>query len=413
MKIVDGSTLFRRILCSAVILLGAGTSQTTLANSYNFCVGVETDLENVNFGEDYFTQVFPNVLVPYIKVKVTKGAEVIVNTTYAGSGGCISFTHATTGEFRLEITSEMRIPRTDNSSDHNIVRVLNGNGDLVGWNVFHTFSGTTGTQVFTLPQSNRTNLIAIADWAYRRHSDGLVNKITEVRDSFGVCETDNSCNGTYAGSTATVYINPIHNKRKFLIGHELGHSFIAHWFADNPAPAQLGGQGSLYSRNEGGTACEWSGAGAHAMHSKEYSSGALLEAFPHYYSTYLFNDATETDAAFWYYKDGTGITEVDMESGPTGGATAYMEATCTGSDALRSVELDWARQLWDFRTNSGDIPSNYALTRMIKNGLTSAGWDMEDAWPKLQTGMDVYDTANATDFRTRWDTFGAANGIDH
>ncbi len=57
-------------------------------------------------------------------------------------------------------------------------------------------------------------------------------------------------------------------------------------------------------------------------------------------------------------------------------------------------------RLWDFRTNSGDMRSNYALTRMIKNGLTSGGWDMEAAWPKLQTGMDIYDTANTTNFRT-------------
>lgn len=249
----------------------------------------------------------------------------------------------------------------------------------------------------------------------------MIAKVKEVHDrgdgcdGFNNCNGDCSCNGFYAplSQLATVYINSIHNKRKFLIGHELGHAFLAHWFGDNPAPVANGGQGSTYSRNEGGASCQWSGAGAHAIHSKEYSSGALLEGYAHYFATYLFNSEASTVGAFWHYKDGTGVTNVDMESGPTGGATLYMEATCSGSDALRGVELDWARAFWNFKTEAGTKPSNYALTRQIKNGLTDPGWDMEDAWAKTQIGMDIYDSDNGTSFATRWDTKAAQNGIDH
>lgn len=402
----------RKLLALLTFLLVVGFGREALANSYTFCVQMDTDLENVNFGEDYYLQATGPYAGRYIKVKVTRGAVVLVNTTYANGSGCVSFTDNTTGQFKLEVWSEMKVPRTDNTGNTNTVRILNSAGNQVYWNYFWTFGGTTGSKTFTLAQSNRTNLIAVARWAFERYSDGLINKITEIHDFASDTCPDNSCNDTYGGSTATVYINPIHNKRKFLIGHEIGHAFIAHWFGYNPYPATLPGQGTLYSRNEGGASCEWAGAGAHAIHSKGYSSGALLEAFPHHYATYVFNSVADY-GGFWYYKDGTGVTEVDMESGPTGGVSEYLETTCTGSDVARGVELDWARQFWDFRTNPGTLPSNYALARQIKNGLTGADWDMEDGWQKMQDGIEEYDTANGTAFESRWNVLGPFNGVDH
>lgn len=308
--------------------------------------------------------------------------DVIVSTSFANGSGCVAFTHATTGQFKLEIWSEMEVPRTDDTSDDNTVRILTSAGNESYWNYFWTFGGTSGTKTFTLAQTNRTNLIAVSRWVFERYSDGLVNKVTEIKDIACPTEADNSCNGGYTAnlSLARVYINPIHNKRKFLIGHEIGHAFLAHWFEYNPQPQQNVGQGSLYSRNEGGADCEWIGAGDHAMHSKEYSSAAFVDGFPHYDATYAFNSEADWAGAFWYYKDGTGVTEVDMEVGPEGGETRYLEEICIGSDVGRGVELDWARQLWDFRTNSGTKPSNYAPTRQMKNGLTSGGWHRVGTW---------------------------------
>lgn len=396
-------------------LLVAGFGRDAMANTYKFCVQMDTDLENVNFGEDHFLQAGGPYLGRWIKVKVTRGATTIVNTTYADGVGCVAFNDTQTGQFKLEIWSEMKVPRTDNAAQTNTVRILNSAGTQSYWNYFWTFGGTTGTKTFTLSQSNRTNLIAVSTWAFYRFSDGLINKITEIHDlAAGICP-GNSCNDSYSPGSqlATVYINPIHNKRKFLIGHELGHAFLAHWFSANPWPDQNPGQGTLYSRNEGGAACEWAGAGAHAMQSKEYSSGALLEGFPHFYAAYVFNSVADY-GGFWYYKDGTGITEVDMEAGPTGGTAKFLENTCSGSDVARGVELDWARQFWDFRTNAGTAPSNFALARQIKNGLTSGAWHMENGWQKMQAGMVEYDDLYGTDFATRWNSFGSSfNGVDH
>jgi len=406
------TNILGKLLGLLAFLLVLGFGREALANSYTMCLQMDTDYENVNFGEDYYTSATGPYTARFIKVKVTRGGVTVLNTTYADVNGCVAFTDSTTGQFKLEVWSEMKVPRTDNTAYTNTVRILNSAGNQAYWNYFWTFGGTSGSKTFTMSQSNRTNLIAVARWAFERYSDGLINKITEIHDSYGTCPSDNSCNGSYSGSTATVYINPIHNARKFLIGHEIGHAFIAHWFSGNPYPDQLVGQGSLYSRNEGGASCEWTGAGAHAMHSKEYSSGALLEGFPHYYATYVFNSAVGY-GGFWYYKDGTGVTEVDMEVGPTGGATAYMESTCSGTDAERGVELDWARHFWDFRTNAGTAPSNYALARQIKNGLTDADWHMENGWQKMLDGMDEYDGDNGTDFLTRWDDLGPFNGVDH
>jgi hypothetical protein len=146
----------------------AGFGREALANSYTMCVNMDTDFENVNFGEDYFTNATGPYAADYVKVKVTRGGVTILNTTYANSSGCVAFNDTTAGQFKLEVWSEMRVPRSDNPANTNIVRVLNSAGNQSYWNYFWTFGGTTGSKTFTLAQSNRTNLMAIGTFANAR-----------------------------------------------------------------------------------------------------------------------------------------------------------------------------------------------------------------------------------------------------
>ncbi len=398
-------TRFRTLFLVAVVAWLFPTE--ALANTYKFCVRMDTALENVNFGEDRMLDADGPYVASYLKYRITYNGATVAPTGYLPSSGCVTFSHSSKGQFKMELWSEMRIPRSDNSSYYNTVRIKHSNGTLAWWAYYWTFGGTTGTATFTFNQTRRTNLIAMSRYIIQRISDGANYKIYDVWDKASSSCPDNSCNGSYssATNTATVYINPIHNGRKFLVGHELGHAHVAHWFNYNP------GFGDMYSRNEGGSFCTWSGAGAHSIHSKEYSSAALIEGYPHYFATYAFNYVASY-AGFWYYKDGTGVTEVNMENGNTGGTTRFMETNCTGSHNGRGVELDWARQFWDFRTNPGAKPSNYAILRMIKNSLLS-GWTNTNTYSKMQGGVSTYDSQNGTSFLSRWNDFGAYNGIDH
>lgn len=124
------------MLALLAFLAVTGFGRDALANSYSFCLSMDTDYENVGFGEDYIVGAAGPYTARYIKVKVTKGAEVIVDTTYANQSGCVSFTHGTTGQFKLEVWGEMRIPRTDNAANNNTVRILNSSGNQPYWNYF-------------------------------------------------------------------------------------------------------------------------------------------------------------------------------------------------------------------------------------------------------------------------------------
>ncbi len=388
---------------AAAVLLCAAEAR---ANSYTFCASMETAYSDSGIGEDYL--VSDVYAARYLKVRVKRGSTTVVPTTYTNTSGCVSFSDSHKGQFVVEYWGELRVPRSDNGSYTNKAYIYNSAGNLPKWTYYWTFGGTTGQKTFTFNQTRRTNLINVTRWALERFSDGLINKTFIVWDKGGCAEPENSCNGTYSGTTSTVFINPTTgNSEKFLIAHEIGHSVVAHWFGYHP------GFGTMYNVNDGGSACEWTGY--HALHSKEYSSAALAEGFAQYYATYLFNSAS-TSAWFRYYKQeyksGT-VTTVNMENGPTGGSTAYLDNVCTGTKAGRGVELDWARQLWDYRTNSGSKPSNYAILRQIKNGLTSGSWSNTNTWARVSAGVQEYDSDYGTSFHSRWTDFGEYNGIDH
>lgn len=292
------------------------------------------------------------------------------------------------------------------------------------WEFLHTFtSGGSTSKTFTVPASWANNLLVVSRQSLVRFSNGISSKTYIIKDDDAECP-GNSCNGEYSSpsNTATVYIKTDHNGRKTAIAHELGHALIAHWFDLNPFPDE--GFGVTYQYNGGGTSCEWAGAGGHAMQSMEYAAAGLIEGFAQFYATYAFNNHAQTNAFFYYYKDGTGVTDVNMDIGPTGGSTAFMNSVCTGAKTGKGNELDWARTFWNYRTNSGTKPTNNAIVEHIYTAFDNPSiWhtgvnepmsgDFDNTVNLLIDSIEFYDAANGTSFETRWQWEAGIHGIDH
>lgn len=415
-------TTSRLLRLGLALLFGASllafSARPAHAANFNWCINMAVDFTDTDIGEDYLLDAQGNPLGRYLWVRLSRlDGSKTWPLTYLDGLGCLPFSDTTNGPFKLEVRSQARVPRSDNAANTNTVRVLNAADDLAEWTFNYTFPAAGGNHSSTLPQTRRTNLLAVGIHAYVGFSDGLANKTVTIHDA--TCpsyDTPTSCASGNGGGAAEVYILPGHDEKKFLVAHEVGHTVQWLWFNFN--------QPGSYSINDGGAACEWSNPmdlaiRYHALHTKEHSSIAFTEGFAQYYATYIYNSPAGTGWFHYYkddYKNPPGVTLVDMEFGTAGGAVAYLENECTNDlqgKAGMGVELDWARQLWDYRTNAGVAPTNYQIMRQMKNGFEGGAWTAANTWAQSLAGVEEYDDDNGTSFADRWSDYGDANGVDH
>jgi hypothetical protein len=254
-----------------------------------------------------------------------------------------------------------------------------------------------------------------------RFSDGIEDQTLNAIDAACPSASDNSCYSTFLTleneSIPAAYIHPDHNDHKFAIAHEMAHGVVQQFMGGSHPH-----KGSMYSLNTGAPECVFQAGDAHALHSNEWSSSALTEGFAQFYATAVWNDTTETDGVFHYYKDdyksGT-VQDVDMADGPLGGEDTYLRNVCPGSDASKvghGVELDWSRQLWDYRTLPGAAPTNLELLeqyQMAVNPPFFYGWSNTNSWQRMLEAIQEFDDLYGTTFLTRWDATDDLNGIDY
>ena len=384
----------------------AGLAAEALAYDWTFCLRTQVSTTDSGIGEDYYTAAGSTLYVArYAQVRVTRGDDTVVPTTYANGAGCISFESPYNTGFHVEMWSRARIPRTDDTDYHNTLEVQHSNGDPAYWHWYTSPGGNGGAYYFETNQTRRSTLLGLASYALYRFSDGLVNKTFVVRDAACPQIPNNSCN---SADGSVVYIHPDHNDNKFAVAHEMGHAVVHRWINYHPSAS--------YSVNAGGAECTTPDDMSHALHSKEYQSGALTEGFAQFYAASVWNDQGQTGAWFHYYKDeykGGSVQEVDVENGPTGGVTSYLENECSGSPDGRGVELDWMRALWDYRTNAGTQPTRYQILRQLKNAVISGMWSHTDAFYAFSAAVADYDQQYGTSFSPRWTELAAYNGVDH
>ncbi len=138
------------------------------------------------------------------------------------------------------------------------------------------------------------------------------------------------------------------------------------------------------------------------------------EGFAHFFSTDVFNQHSST-AYFDYYKESY-PGKVNVETGPIGGTTAYMENECASADVGWGTELDWLRTFWDYHTDSHSSSSKPSHQAIVEHMEDAHDWMWSQSSPALyyRAYEAMIDSGSSTStFRTRFKVDAQKNGADY
>ena len=323
--------------------------------SVNFCAEYNVDYEDVDIGEDFWTNNSSNKTARGIRVRVRRNSDdddrYYDYTDYNGSSaGC-------TGNITLD-DDETYLIRVYSQAllDENYVVVRNNptNNSRFAYtwdSAYRPSAGTTETIV--TPNYAQWRIAAAAGYSQYRRRAGLNGKTYILYDE------------AYQGQTGVpaihnrIYIGPTATDRKFVIVHEMGHS-LARFKNGGAQPV------TNYASSEGDCESE----GDWGMNSKEYQSAAATEGFAEFYAAVIWNNDSQTNC--WFYSANETDWDLDGEEdgnvlncefgpvdgisppitlSPTVDGTDYLGDMCDGSLDNRATAYDWLRFWWDYTTN--------------------------------------------------------------
>lgn len=435
----------KRLTLFVFLLVFLALPSVAEAATHTWCVRWATTFQDSGVGEDYGTA--STWYGRGVRVAVTPPGGGIQTYYARKSDGCFVFSHIATSGFNVKVYAETRIGQAQ--QDDIIVRGFSSMDALEFWmdlplidnleywewvNFAPTCSG--GSCSATLTTSPNTDPVAMmtaaATWTIYAVDNNTSPGLTGDREVFvvnegcpsSVCD-DDECSCQYESdgwNGDLLYIQPDQNgaRRKFLIGHEAGHWLHRQW-----AGGPLISHNDIYDIDDVTvTACDsqlWNVPGGHAMRSQEYQGGAFIEGFAHFMAALAFNDYTEPNAWFKYYKDTTTpnytFDTIDVEAAgaaPPGGAVNWLHlaAGCDCDDSFHGcdeygVEMDWLRFYWDYRENAGVAPTH----RQIFEHVVATYGGYADEFGKTDTQDRLEDHVQGT-LATRWDSLADFHGTD-
>ena len=331
--------------------------------------------------------------------------------------GCLEF-NSSGRQFYVDLYTETKVGPNKNVTIQALPNV--STYDPSYWTIVTSPLSGSGTFHMYGPASQLSNALAISNFSYYwfdKYSGSRITGTRKIKVYTTSCPaiSNNSCNVSVARSTGKwragqsgkIHIHDDHNQKKFLIAHEMGHQIYGMHRDDGSFG--IGGSDPYCNANTGGSECTYStGASSqeHALHSKEWQSCAFPEGFAHFVATDVFNSHNQTGAHFHYYKSGF-PAGVNVENGPTGGVTKFMENECSGTDTGYGVELDWLRTFWDYHTNSGSKPNHHQIMDQIQDAHDDSSYTYKRAYTEMKSA------ANADGYGARWEEMASWNGIDH
>ncbi|MES2641998.1 MAG: hypothetical protein V4850_21110 [Myxococcota bacterium] len=351
-------------------------SDLAYATNYNvrFCMNWTVDFGDVGGGDDFFT---------------TNGARV-ARGTYWEVRNAADNSLLYSGYAVASGTNEGCTPTTlplNSSVDYDVLlyskAYVNGNTIVVYddtstpsmyanqmWSDWSPTASTTVT-ADTSTVGDWVNVTAAATTTIFRHNGGVTGKTFVVYDkgengTLSGCQTHTTPN--FGGSKLCgdeVFITEAHASRKYLISHEVAH-LLARYKDEDLAP-------NIDYDATDPPECLYGGTGDHAMSSLEFQSAAAVEGWAHFIAAVTFNDTSESDCSFYYWKDvdwdadtlGDGSPKwvdceyashcdnVDESCGPIV-THDHMGYECGLTTANRAVEYDWLRFWWDTHTDAGE-----------------------------------------------------------
>ncbi len=289
---------------------------------------------------------------------------------------------------------------------------------------------TSGTFTITTPLgASQWNIANAVGHAMYRHSGGLSGETFEFFDQGN---PDDGKTG-YDRDNDRVYIESFSSNRKYIIVHEFGHILAAraNWCGSSSCCAEpsCAANHDYYADPDN---CYTVATKNHELHSKELQSSAVWEGISHFYAAVAFNETSESDCVFVYYKvidwnlneDPADLQEnagspVSCESGPTIAPNPdYLGSYCTGILDNRGTEYDWLRFWWDL-TSKENV--SVATIYDIWDGAESDDWNATgemscqarspDAACADDPATRLFNSAASLGYESEWVSWDVYNGV--
>lgn len=385
---------------------------------WEFCMRWVYQSIDSGFGEDYYQQ------GQYMKAR---GMKVMIDhpnwaspQIFYGSkdNGCFTFSATENSDFEVTIFAEALLGTNDNIAIQSFdTQAQAANDEMATWYQVFNPGGVPRRVYLQNEASEESSIMAFGSFVFHWVDSHTVPGM-QLPKTLKLMTDNPSCEGSCQPYN-TVEIKPGAGNRKFLLGHEVGHWIHRKW------ATTLGMSNAAYDDNAGGQACEFDGVGSHAMRSREKATGAFIEGFAHFLSAIAWNDHNETEGWFKYYKEVDEFQYADMQAdnwridlegngaNPSGGVSAWMETQCVPL-AGHSVEMDWLRFYWDYRTVSAVLlprPTHWEVFKHISYTRNSYGWDDYNVYDQLRQAID--DVSLNQVHTTRWEVFAGINGMDY
>jgi hypothetical protein len=156
-----------------------------------------------------------------------------------------------------------------------------------------------------------------------------------------------------------------HSRSKFVMMHEFGHFIFSELAGGLNITYEFNGLPDLPGAPELCTCAHVTSSNkAHCMQSLEVPSGAQDEGFAHYYAGLVWNDQSQQDCSFAYYKEfkkPDGVVEPTPVRIDCASPTRWRNTRCVNSPATieyaladMGTELDWLGFYWNVTTKTSE-----------------------------------------------------------
>jgi hypothetical protein len=410
-------------LILAAIVLGAALSfpSTSFAlGNYKFCGRWTYHFDDQGQGEDFLLHEAGNSVGRINAARTWAVVErngVNVWSGYMDTSGCTGNITANAGNYVFFVTTALAKsnkfiwiwPESNEQWQWFSATYNNQPQRATGNNVTHTTSFGTGERT--------ASVAAVATHLLNQADQGLVDNTYKIYANPPCPGGSGACYDFSAVFLGTDNFGKSNAFKKSVIGHEVGH---------NVADKLFGSIGFSYSQ-DGGPAfpmcsCEHvtTSNKQHCLQSREFMAAAQTEGFGHFFATDLFNNGSQSDGMFAYYKEvnlfGTSLpppVQVNVTVGSKWMATFCMPPMF---EAGKGTEIDWLAFYWQLnnRTSSAFTYTNFRDVYQLACGGAGTNCTSSDNPEWLPLSIAVGTLYGSTSAKTQhWNTTADANGVIH
>ena len=382
------------ILAAAALLAVLSVSRASYAvGTYAFCPKWAYTYVDKNLGEDYYvyTGAYGTRTAAWTWVDVKRDGATVWSG-YTGSSGCTPGVSAVAGTYTVWVTAGLYYPNQNVA-----INIFPTNSNQWRWfaKSFPLSGFASGTRSYSwdVGAGDTTASVAAIAAGMIDKQDGrfTANNTLKVYSEWPDFVGDASSNYVRLGKDEYFNGNWLAYE-KSVIAHELGHMVQIQAF---------GFQSSPYGDASTVALCTCDHVvhptlRSHCMQSREEIGAAQTEGYAHFHAADLFNDPSQEDAFYPYYKEIK--WNATQESQPPNSISAYfptgtwhwMEANGCAA-ANKGTEVDWLNFFYQVK-NKGTTKYSYTdIARIFRDacGGGACTGSNTTTWSRLQAAVNT------------------------